>query len=845
MAEAEPGPSKINTRNSGVSSDVDQNTQKHGSKLERRKGATKARKNCGEKGNSVGEKERVSDSASGKKLKNRDHKKSVVEMAETGNSIAEKESDVGKQVISGGTSGEQILNPNDDDQSVDETSQTGNGVGETEGVSDGALLEPIINREANKSVLEMAETGNSIAEKESDVGKQVISGGTSGEQILNPNDDDQSVDETSQTANGVGETEGVSDGALLEPIINREANKSVVETAETGNSIGEKESDVGKQVMSGETSGEQILNPIDDDQSVDETSQTGNGVGETEGVSDGALPEPIINRDANKSVVEMAETGNSLGEKESDVGKQVMSGGTSGEQILNPYDNGQEVDETSQTANGVSETEGVSDGALAEPIINRDDNKSVDETAVNSLGEKESDAVKPVIISDGASGEPIRNPNDDDHSVDETTQTGSGLSEPEGVSDGALAEPIKNPHDNKSVDETAEIVNSVGEKESDAVKQVIINDGASGEPIPNAHDDDQSLDETSQTGNGLGETEEVSDGTLAEPIKNRDDNKSADETAEKGNNNRAQEESDALKQVIINDGASGQHITNSDDAKSPDETAEMANGICEKTVEIEGDVKQAITYDGESGEQTKNRDDHGVITGENIYESKANLDKATRKSMETEMKDTEILFSDVENEIDEDTELTDIINNLAEEIIETLAEETVSKYYALEINQEREEAQCLNPPLESAQNLSKVLSSDVESGDEEDNLSLAKLKALNKLKETLRETTPMSMEEYRLRNQEELDAKRIHKKCVQAVTAPSLSDTGASLPSDSEVASTFDTTQSNSDGPDQEQSTASTGLKSDTTFSNGMESDSSEEWTIITRKKKKGKKSHK
>ena len=770
MAEAEPGPSKINTRNSGVSSDVDQNTQKHGSKLECRKGATKARKNRGEKGNSVGEKERVSDSASGKKLKNRDHKKSVVEMAETGNSIAEKESDVGKQVISGGTSGEQILNPNDDDQSVDETSQMGNGVGETEGVSDGALLEPIINREANKSVLEMAETGNSIAEKESDVGKQVISGGTSGEQILNPNDDDQSVDETSQTGNGVGETEGVSDGALLEPIINREANKSVVE---------------------------------------------------------------------------MAETGNSLGEKESDVGKQVMSGGTSGEQILNPYDNGQEVDETSQTANGVGETEGVSDGALAEPIINRDDNKSVDETAVNSLGEKESDAVKPVIISDGASGEPIRNPNDDDHSVDETTQTGSGLSEPEGVSDGALAEPIKNPHDNKSVDETAEIVNSVGEKESDAVKQVIINDGASGEPIPNAHDDDQSLDETSQTGNGLGETEEVSDGTLAEPIKNRDDNKSADETAEKGNNNRAQEESDALKQVIINDGASGQHITNSDDAKSPDETAEMANGICEKTVEIEGDVKQAITYDGESGEQTKNRDDHGIITGENIYESKANLDKATRKSMETEMKDTEILFSDVENEIDEDTELTDIINNLAEEIIETLAEETVSKYYALEINQEREEAQCLNPPLESAQNLSKVLSSDVESGDEEDNLSLAKLKALNKLKETLRKTTPMSMEEYRLRNQEELDAKRIHKKCVQAVTAPSLSDTGASLPSDSEVASTFDTTQSNSDGPDQEQSTASTGLKSDTTFSNGMESDSSEEWTIITRKKKKGKKSHK
>ena len=40
--------------------------------------------------------------------------------------------------------------------------------------------------------------------------------------------------------------------------------------------------------------------------------------------------------------------------------------------------------------------------------------------------------------------------------------------------------------------------------------------------------------------------------------------------------------------------------------KSPDETAEMANGVCEKTVEVEGDlVKQGIMYDGESGEQTK------------------------------------------------------------------------------------------------------------------------------------------------------------------------------------------------------------------------------------------------
>ena len=90
--------------------------------------------------------------------------------------------------------------------------------------------------------------------------------------------------------------------------------------------------------MSAGASGEQIPNLHDDDQSVHETSQMGNGVGETEGVSDGALGEPIKNCDDNKSVDEMAETGNSIGEKESDVGKEVVSGGASGEQIPNLHD---------------------------------------------------------------------------------------------------------------------------------------------------------------------------------------------------------------------------------------------------------------------------------------------------------------------------------------------------------------------------------------------------------------------------------------------------------------------------------------------------------------------------
>ena len=162
--------------------------------------------------------------------------------------------------------------------------------------------------------------------------------------------------------------------------------------------------------------------------------------------------------------------------------------------------------------------------------------------------------------------------------------------------------------------------------------------GASGEQIPNLHDDNQSVDETSQTGNGVGETEGVSDGALAEPIKNRDDNKSVDEMAETGNNSVTEKESDVIKQVIMYDGASGQYITKSDDDKSADEMAEMANGVCKKAVEVEGDlVKQGIVYDGESGEQTRNCDDDNVIIDENINESKANLDATQRPNINSDL----------------------------------------------------------------------------------------------------------------------------------------------------------------------------------------------------------------
>ena len=326
----------------------------------------------------------------------------------------------------------------------------------------------------------MAETGNSICEKESDVRKEVVYGRASGEQIPNLHDDDQSV-ETSQMGNGLGETEGVSDGALAEPMKNRD-NKSVDEAAETGNSICENESDVRKEVVSGGASGEQIPNLHDDDQSAHETSQMGNGLGETEGVSDGASAEQLRNRDDAQTVEEMAETGNSICEKESDVGKEVVYGGASGEQIPNLHDDDQSVDETSQMGNGLGETEGVSDGALAEPMKNRD-NKSVDEAAEtgNSIRENESD-VRKEVVSGGASGEQIPNLHDDDQSVHETSQMGNGLGETEGVSDGALREPIKNRDDNKSVYEIAETGNNIGEKESDVGKEVVYG-GASGEQI--------------------------------------------------------------------------------------------------------------------------------------------------------------------------------------------------------------------------------------------------------------------------------------------------------------------------------------------------------------------------
>ena len=64
----------------------------------------------------------------------------------------------------------------------------------------------------------------------------------------------------------------------------------------------------------------------------------------------------------------------------------------------------------------------------------------------------------------------------------------------------------------------------------------------------------------------------------------------------------------------------------------------MANGVCEKAVEVESDlVKQGIMYDGRSSEQTKNHDDDNVMIGENIDEGKANLDAMQRPNINSDL----------------------------------------------------------------------------------------------------------------------------------------------------------------------------------------------------------------
>ena len=304
----------------------------------------------------------------------------------------------------------------------------------------------------------------------------------------------------------------------------------------------------------------------------------------------------------------------------------------------------------------------------------------------------------------------------------------------------------------------AENANGVYEKavevEGDLVKQGLMYDGESGEQIKNCDDDNVMI------GENIDEIKANLGATQRPNINSEDD---GDNIPTTGNRDRS-----SLQTVEEDEERKDNPLHTDDDGDNIPTTGNRDRSSLQTVEEVEERKDHPLRSDDDGVidhhcKQLKKLQCEQMILCTMMMQVNLGMTRPPPKSMETEMKDREIMFSDsdVENEIDGDKELTDIIDTLAEEIIETLAEETVSKYYPLETNEEREEAQCPNPRLDSAHKLSKVLSSDVESGDEEDNYSLAKLRALNQLKETLHEGTPMSMEEYRLRNEEELDAKTV------------------------------------------------------------------------------------
>ena len=280
-----------------------------------------------------------------------------------------------------------------------------------------------------------------------------------------------------------------------------------------------------------------------------------------------------------------------------------------------------------------------------------------------------------------------------------------------------------------------------------------------------------------------------------------------------------------------------------------DRDSQHDDGGPDKSSETEKKVtaqnEDSLTSDRDSDSQQDEGPDKSMQTEKN--DTAQNQDRLLSslhdaiKSMEPAKKNREIMFSDSdsdgESEINNNKQFKGLIDTLADEIIEDLAEETVSKYYAPKTN-DRSEAD---------KKLSIVTSSDLDSGDE-DNFSLAKLKALNQLKQTLLESTPMSMEEYRLRNEEKLDSRTINKKFIKSNTESSITDEATRIDSDESLTASTSYTLSNSDGTnstDPGLSTSSTNIKSDTTISNDRESDSSGEMIVITRRSNRKKKKQK
>ena len=526
------------------------------------------------------------------------------------------------------------------------------------------------------------------------------------------------------------------------------------------------------------------------------------------------------------------------------------------------------------TGNASGETEWVSDDACGEQVTNRDDINLGHETAEtgNRLGIKESDIGKQIIMSDHNEYFDAMSPNlnkeveEGDGNGDDKRTTGNCERAPlEAVKE----EDEEGKHVPLQRDDNHDEYCTIGNCER-APLEAVEEEDEEGKHVLLQRDDNR--DDHSTTGNceraPLEAVEEEDEEGKHVPLQ-RDDN--GDDHSTTGNCERApleaiEEEDEEGKHVPL------QHDDNGDDHST--------TGNCERA------PLEAVEEEAEQGKHVPlQHDDNGddnTTTG--------NGERTPLEAVEEEDEEGKDipLFSDSDVEIAiemDDKQFKNVIDSLAEEVIEDLVEQTVSNYDNIRTKDE-------------SKRMRKVMSSDIESEEDEDNMSLAKLKAINALKESVWETTPISMEEFRLRNAEELDAKQIHKKSVKAVTASSISDKDpfvrsennvsvpsstfheeeldaktnvkavtvssssdktASEPTDSQVSCTPSTSDtmpsnvscttltpvtvpSNSDVTDQEFTYGSTGLKADTTSTNGMESDSSDEMIVITRRRQKGKK---
>ena len=576
-----------------------------------------------------------------------------------------------------------------------------------------------------------------------------------------------------------------------------------------------------------------------------------------------------------KSLDEIIEEGKYLGDKGDNSQDNLVNQGVKSQSENLTIDAGAKSEHITGNASG--ETERVSDDACGEQVTNRDDINLGHETAEtgNGLGIKESDIGKQIIMSDHNEYFDAMSPN-----LNKEVEEGDGNGDDKrttGNCERASLEAVQEEAEEcKDVplqrDDNRDEYCTIGNCER-APLEAVQREDEEGKHVPLQRDDNG--DDNSTRGNceraPLEAVQEEAEQGKDVPLQ-RDDN--GDEYSTIGNCERE------ILEAVQQEDEEGKHVPLQCDDNGDDNSTRVN---CERA------PLEAVQEEAEQGKDVPlQRDDNGDDNS-----TTGNCERAPLEAIEEEDEEGKDipLFSDSDVEIAielDDKQFKNVIDSLAEGVIEDLVEQTVSNYDNIRTKDE-------------SKRMRKLMSSDIESEEDEDNMSLAKLKAINALKESLWETTPISMEEFRLRNAEELDAKQIHKMSVKAVTASSISDKDpfvrsennvsvpsstfheeeldaktidksvkavtvssssdktASEPTDSQVSCTPSTSDtmpsnvscttltpvtvpSNSDVTDQEFTDESTGLKSDTTFTNGMESDSSDEMIVITRRRQKRKK---